>query len=177
MNEGRPVSVNPVLVIGVGNRDRGDDGVGPAVVDEIRRRAVPVGTMVREGDLADLLLDWGPDDDVTIVDCVAGTGPVGAVSVLDAGELRGSGLTSTHGMGVAESVQLATVMDRLPRRLRVVGVSGRTFRYGPISAELSRLVPAIADEVLDLATFGWDEGCVEPQSVVGTGAPSSSAEV
>jgi len=142
----------PAMVIGVGNRDRGDDGVGPAVVDEIRRRALPVRTMVREGDLADLLLDWGPDDDVTIVDCVVGSVAVGTVRMLDPDELGGSGLTSTHRMGVAEGVQLAAVMGRLPRRLQVVGIEGRTFRYGPLSPQLHRLLPEIADQVFTLAT-------------------------
>ena len=33
------------LVIGVGNRDRGDDGIGPAVVDELRRRVLGLAAL------------------------------------------------------------------------------------------------------------------------------------
>ncbi len=165
----------PALIIGVGNRDRGDDGVGPAVVDEIRRRGAPVRSTIREGDLTNLLLDWGPDDDVMIVDCVSAPGAVGTVRVFD-DELGASGATSTHGMGVADCVQLAEVMGRLPRRLRVVGIAGRSFRYGPISPELSRVVPDITDEVLGLAAGPTSVPGSAPQSPVDTSTPPSAAE-
>lgn len=153
MTEG-PNEIVGGLIIGVGNRDRGDDGVGPAVVDEIRRRGLPVRTAIREGDLADLLLDWGPDDDVSIVDCLrvddTDRGPVGAVRVVGGDELGAAGTLSTHGMGVAECLQLADAMGRLPRRLRVLGVTGRSFGHGSISEELRLRLPDVTDEVLRL---------------------------
>ncbi len=37
----------PPLVIGVGNRDRGDDAVGPLVADAVRATVRPAGGRVR----------------------------------------------------------------------------------------------------------------------------------
>jgi hydrogenase maturation protease len=73
-SSGRP------LVIGVGHRDRGDDGVGPAVVDALSHRTTQVTTIIREGDLAVLPLLWESDDDVVIVDAsFAASGEVGHI--------------------------------------------------------------------------------------------------
>src|ERR1039457_2451863 len=37
---------------------------------------------------------------------------------------------STHAFGVAEAVQLARVLERLPRRLLIYGIEGRRFDLG-----------------------------------------------
>ena len=94
-----------VVVIGVGHRDRGDDGIGPAIVDEVAAREIGVRTVVREGDLADLLTEWGPDDAVVIVDALRSDRPAGEIVELDPGDLGGSAGASTHGVGVAFGVE------------------------------------------------------------------------
>ena len=71
-------------MIGVGHRDRADDGIGPAVVDALSHRSDKVTTVVREGDLAVLPLLWEPDDDVVIVDAsLAMSASVGELHELD----------------------------------------------------------------------------------------------
>lgn len=137
-----------MLVIGVGNRDRGDDAIGPAVVDEIRRREAPVTTIVSDGDLVDLLLEWRADDDVVVVDCVTTGGSIGSVLLLDPRDLDRATRSSTHGVGVGFAVELAEVLGRLPERLRLFGVEGRSFDPGPMSSELRSRVPEVTDEIL-----------------------------
>ena len=59
------------IVIGVGNRDRGDDAAGPLVCDRLRTRpgAAPALRMfVCEGSILDLALHWDRDDHVVIVE-------------------------------------------------------------------------------------------------------------
>lgn len=139
-----------MLVIGVGNRDRSDDAIGPAVVDEIRRREAPVTTIVSDGDLLDLMLEWRAEDDVVVVDCVRTGGSIGSVVLLDPRDLDRATSSSTHGLGVGFAVELAELLGRLPARLRVLGVVGRCFDPGPMSPELRGQVGEVTDEVLRL---------------------------
>lgn len=151
MNGARP---DRPLVIGVGNRDRGDDGIGPAVVDELRRRGAPLATVVREGDLADLAIVWRGRADVLIVDACQTGLPVGAVHRLDPASAAAVAPLSTHGVGVAEALELARHLNRLPERLELIGVEASCFDHGPMSADLADAVPRIADEVETIAQSG-----------------------
>lgn len=145
-----------LVVIGVGHRDRADDGIGPAVADALGDRFEDVVTIVREGDLAVLPLLWEPDDDVVIVDVVVSSGPVGELREIDPDHLELSIGMSTHGLNVADALQLARRLDRLPARLRVFGIGGREFGYGPISPELFRLLGPLTDELAALVGLRVD---------------------
>ncbi len=54
------------IVIGVGNRDRGDDGVGIAVAEQVTG---PETHVLAAGSF-DLCELWSPNDDVVIVDAM-----------------------------------------------------------------------------------------------------------
>ena len=137
-----------LLVIGIGNRSRGDDAIGPRVVDELKTRETAVSTIVCEGDLADLALRWKPADDVVIVDACNTGRPLGTIHRLEPGQLQSRGSWSTHGVGIAEAVELARLLDQLPSSLQVIGIEARNFDYGPISAELEDAIPSIVDELV-----------------------------
>jgi hydrogenase maturation protease len=137
----------PFLVVCVGNRDRGDDAVGPLVADLLR--ATPIaGVDVRElaGDSTALLQAWVGADDVIVVDAVLSGAPPGTVHVIDG--LRESPppspAHSTHGFGVAEAIALGRALDELPTALTVFGVEGADFTPG---AALSPPVARAAAEV------------------------------
>jgi hydrogenase maturation protease len=136
------------LIIGVGSRSRGDDAIGPRVVDELSTRQPALRTMVCEGDLADLALRWGSADDVVVIDACCTGQPVGTIHWLEPEQLRSQSPWSTHGVGIAEAVELARLLDRLPRSLQVIGIEARTFDYGPMPAELENAIPSIVDELL-----------------------------
>lgn len=140
-----------LVVIGVGNRDRGDDAIGPAVVEALSHRTDQAITVIREGDLAVLPLLWETDDDVVIVDATyEGSEPVGQLHEIDPDQLTSSIGMSTHGVNVADAIQLARRLGRSPARLRIVGISAHDFHPGPMSRRLHRRVDALADEVLSL---------------------------
>jgi len=139
----------PTLVIGVGNRDRGDDAIGPLVIDAIQQqRPDGVETLTLEGDLSDLGLRWQPDQTVIVVDAMRSGRQPGTIVTMDGldHELKpDDGLISTHGMGLAEAIELARLLDRLPRALTIFGVEAETF-------ELMRPVcPAVAAAIDELA--------------------------
>ncbi|MFD8236657.1 hydrogenase maturation protease [Streptomyces sp. NPDC059696] len=143
-----------IVVIGVGNEFRRDDGVGPAVAALLRERAenpafVP-DTVVSDcdGDPARLIALWEGARLAVVVDAAqAHPGAAGRIHriELDAERLGQPSTTSSHGLGLGEAVDLARVLGRLPERLVVYAVEGSDACVG------TGLTPAVADVVEPLA--------------------------
>jgi hydrogenase maturation protease len=145
------------LLIGLGNPDRGDDGVGPAVARRVAAAGHP-GVEVREVVDPSALLDaWAGADRVVVVDAMTSGRTPGAVVRLEATE---SGLPAggwaaggTHALGLAAAVELSRALGRLPRALVVVGVEVDAARVtssqGPgLSPEVAAAVGPAAEAVL-----------------------------
>lgn len=130
-------------VIGFGNEWRSDDAVGL----EVARR---LGGQTLAGEPIGLLDALDGEDEVVLVDAVFSGAPAGTVHEFDASSepLPATlfGASSTHALGLAEAVELARSLGRLPRRVLVYGVEGRSFAFGK---GLSREVAAAADRVVD----------------------------
>ena len=133
-------------VVGVGSAWRGDDAAGLAVAAALRDER-PGGVEAVEhaaGDPAALIDLWDGAADVVVVDAVSSGAAAGTVHHFDAcagplpAELFGS---STHALGLADAVELARALDRLPARLRIVGIEGRAFGHG------AGLTPAVEHAV------------------------------
>jgi hydrogenase maturation protease len=133
------------LVVGIGNPGRGDDGAGPAVADRVAALALPGVRVIRVAEPARLLEDWQGEEDVVVVDAVRTSAEAVTVFEVDGRSLPGGGAVSSHGMGLAEVVELARALGRLPGRLRVIGVPGHRFGHGePLS---SRAAVAVGEAV------------------------------
>lgn len=150
------------LVIGVGNRDRGDDAIGPIVVDELRRTGDgQFATMIVEGDLSDLALRWAPEQRVVIVDALVGGGEPGTIVMWDAltgVPGRSESHVSTHGVGLADAIELGRTIGRLPHALTIVGVEvDRIEHFAPLSRPVADSVPGLVQTVRDVI------GCADDQ--------------
>jgi hydrogenase maturation protease len=101
------------VILGVGQPFAGDDGVGPAVIDHLRRSGLPPGVTVGEvrepSALVPLLADAGGHR-VVIVDAVLAE-PAGRVLELEEAAVAAAGLTSvsSHGVSVGAALALARV--------------------------------------------------------------------
>ncbi len=143
------------LVIGVGNRLRGDDGIGPEVVDLLDATHGDVlDTAVAAGDLSDLAMGWAPDQTVVIVDAtVSGRAP-GTITVLDAAAATAAlpdQPLSSHGVGLGDAIALARAIGRPPLALTVVAIEGSSFGHGqPLTEAVGAAAPVAADQILDL---------------------------
>ncbi|MBZ5651134.1 MAG: hydrogenase maturation protease [Acidobacteriia bacterium] len=138
-----------MLIIGCGNRQRSDDGAGILVAERLRDLGIPAET--RSGEAADLIEAWRGADDVIVVDAVMTGAPVGTVQAWDARQPLASVSTtaSTHGLGVAEAIGLAQVLQCLPARLQVYGIEGRQFEPGvEISPEVQRAIEDVARRII-----------------------------
>jgi hydrogenase maturation protease len=138
-----------LLAIGIGHPDRGDDAVGRIVAARLRECA-PGGVTVLEHDgEATALLAWlGRAEAAILVDAAMSGEAVGTVRRFDVGRAplpNGCFGLSTHGMGLAEAVELARALGQLPARCIVYAVEARSFDHG---APPSPKVAAAVDEVV-----------------------------
>ncbi|MFH7340476.1 hydrogenase maturation protease [Streptomyces sp. KHY 26] len=139
-----------VVVVGVGNPLRGDDGVGPAAVEALRGR-VPDGTVlaVSDGEPARVLELWRGADTVVVAEALrARPARPGRVHTLTAAEAasRAKGAASTHAFGLGECLALAEALDRLPPRLVVHAVEVADMELG---ARMSEAVRSALPELID----------------------------
>lgn len=94
---------------------------------------------------------WADSDSVIIIDAVRSGGESGAIYRIDAlaEQLpRRLFLCSTHALGLAEAIELARAMDRLPARLIIYGIEGRDFEPGiGLSPEVERAAREVAARI------------------------------
>jgi len=139
-----------MLIIGCGNRQRSDDGAGIVVAEKLRELGIKADTCA--GQLADLIEAWTGADDVIVVDVVVTGAAVGTVQTWDARQVLISrkAPASTHGLGVAEAIELARVLGRLPARLQVYVIEGQRFEHGAkISPELHSGIVEVVHRIVD----------------------------
>ena len=146
-----------VLVLGVGRGDRGDDAAGPAVAERAME-LVPDVTVVARVEPAGLIDAWADAGLVVVTDAVRSGQPPGTVHVLHAchGPLPvRTGAGGTHGLGLAEVIELGRALRRLPPELVVVGVEAQQFGLGePMSPQVSACVELAAKAVVEVIRTG-----------------------
>ena len=140
------------LVIGIGNADRGDDAVGLTVARKVRD-AAPDGVTVTEldGDQLALLDAWDGADDVYVVDATCSGGEPGNVYRFDSSARLGRHFShrATHMYSLADVIELARVLRRLPARLTGYGIEGASFELGaPLSREAEGAARTVAEQIL-----------------------------
>ncbi|MEU0647612.1 hydrogenase maturation protease [Streptomyces umbrinus] len=153
--------VTRIVVIGVGNEFRHDDGVGWAVIARLRerdaQRLLPPGTVLDtcDGDPGRLLGLWENAALAVVVDAAHAEPPCpGRVHrlVLDGARPGRTGTTSSHGLGLGEAIELSSVLGRLPGRLVVYAVEGADTTFGTglseaVAARVDALVHDVEDEI------------------------------
>jgi hydrogenase maturation protease len=141
------------LIIGVGNEYRHDDGVGAEVVRRIDKLSLPqVRVLQHSGEGASLLEHFREADLVIIIDAAQSESSPGAVHFFDAGNSPVPGdffNYSTHAFSVAEAVELARALNKLPSRLLIYGIEGADFSAG---IGLTEAVQVSVDTVVERIT-------------------------
>ncbi|MEV0966822.1 MULTISPECIES: hydrogenase maturation protease [unclassified Streptomyces] len=157
-----------IALIGLGSDSRRDDGVGRAVVDALRERAVErplppeVGLETCNGHPARLVGLWHDADLAVVVTCAhAYPGEPGRVVRREfdaqgvALPLRGEPHDPVDDPVLAEAVELSRMLGRLPGRLVVYAVQGADSSLGAgLSPTLADMVESLADHVRREAVRG-----------------------
>ena len=134
-------------VIGLGNRDRGDDAVGLLVADELAREPLDADVLAWERPELDLLEVLPRYELVLLVDAARSDAPVGSVH-LDPELSRRGNEQGTHGFGIPGVLELAGALDRLPAELHLLLVEIGPVDHGEaLSPAVERAVDEIADRL------------------------------
>ncbi|GHO88450.1 hydrogenase maturation protease [Dictyobacter formicarum] len=141
-----------MLVIGIGNSYRSDDGAGLLVIQALKEKQLPddVICLESDGDGAWLLDTWTQAEWIILIDAVSSGATPGTVHRLDLhSNIAPSDLTlcSSHAFGVWEAIQLARALNKLPPKLLIYGIEGENFCAG---TSLSPAVKRAVQEVVEL---------------------------
>lgn len=141
-----------LLVIGVGSDFRGDDAAGLLAA---RRLATVPGLHAVEhrGDAVTIFERWQPTDRVVVVDALRSGDAPGTVFRFDATGTpvpADAGWLSTHAPGLAEGIETARALGRLPASLTVYGIEAGSVEPGaPVTPEVARAVAEVAHTIVD----------------------------
>lgn len=139
--------MRPLVVIGVGNDFRGDDAAGLLAARRLKG-AAGVRAVEHTTDGLSLMEHWRPTDHVVVVDALRSGSHPGTVFRFEAteGPVPGdAGWVSSHSPGVAEGIETARALGRLPLSLTVYGIEAE--RVGPGE----RPTPAVTEAVEEVA--------------------------
>jgi hydrogenase maturation protease len=143
------------VVIGIGNSYRGDDAAGREVARRVQELASEELEVVICGLEPTRLIDaWEGADAALVIDAVSSDAEPGTVHRFDATadplpsrEFR----SSTHALGIGETIELARAIGRLPSRVVVFGIEGEAFGSGtelsgPAQQGVERAVELVLEE-------------------------------
>ena len=147
-----------LLILGLGNVICGDDGLGVAAVERLRRQyKLPPGVRALDGGTLGLSLlgEFDGVDGVILVDAVAVDAPPGTPLRLSGGAVENAARErlSVHQIGVADLLDALRLMGAFPSRLVLLGLVPSTVELGlgrspAVEDGLDGLVEAIAEEAL-----------------------------
>jgi len=149
----------PIVVIGVGNDFRSDDGVGLYIARTVGGLNLPgVTTIVGVADGSNLMTAWENSRAVFIIDCALSGSEAGTIHIFD-------GLTedipadlfprfSTHAIDIPESIKLGRILGGLPPLLTVYAIEGENLAAG---ADLTYKVKTAAERVVAMIRKSIEE--------------------
>ena len=147
-----------MLIIGLGNPDRGDDAAGILVARRLRERGL--NAIEHTAATLNLVDIWASSDHVIVVDAVVSGAVSGSVQVWDPWQdsLKSTVFrASTHEFGLADTIELARALDRLPYWIRIYGIEATQFEPGtqPSQAVVSAAA-RVAEEIARTGTLHHD---------------------
>jgi hydrogenase maturation protease len=146
-----------MLIIGLGNPDRGDDAAGILVAGGLAERGIDA--IQHCGGVLNLIEMWEEHRGVIVVDAVFSGAAAGTAHVWDA---RIAKLpthvfrSSTHNFDLTDVIELARALDRLPEMLTIFGIEAAQFVPGTrpspqVLTAVARVVEHIASHVKELS--------------------------
>ena len=122
-----------LTVIGIGSRLRGDDAIGPMLIDKLSSLPNSKIELVDAGSDALGILEFLQErEHVIIVDaCRMGRKP-GSIVEMDPSQIDmilKDDPISLHGLGLAESIKMAQSLNMLPEDLKIIGIEPESIQF------------------------------------------------
>ncbi len=143
------------LIIGAGNPWRGDDAIGREIASRLAEKTNDRTRIIElSGEGTELMQAWEGAGLVIVIDAVASGSAPGTIFRFDACTEKIPARFfsySSHAFGLAEAIELARTLGRLPERLLVFGIEGSDFAHGaPVSAPVREAAEQVMAEICDL---------------------------
>ena len=143
-----------VIIIGMGNLYRSDDGVGIIVARRLREQISSRVSIVEEDcDAISLLNLWKGTSSVILIDSVQSGAAPGTLHRFDLCSQRlpiKSLKSSSHCFNLAEAVELACILRQLPERLILYGIESESTATGTqLSPSVEKSIALATTRVLD----------------------------
>ena len=141
-----------MMVIGIGNEYRHDDAVGLHIARAFKEKDMPhVKVIEHSGEGTNLIESWVGVDKVIICDAMQSNDVPGTFCRFDAykDELPAAFASfSTHSFSLADAIEMARALGRLPKQLIIYGIVGEDFSAGTgLSKELQAVVSNIIKRI------------------------------
>jgi hydrogenase maturation protease len=141
-----------VVVLGIGNIERGDDGAGRQTARLLRHMLLERAEISElDGEATTILAKLEGADAAYLIDACVSDVPAGTVHRIDAkeGELpQAYSDVSTHGFGLVAAVELGRTLGQLPPRTIVYAIEGECFDPGaPLTEAVVAATVAVADRI------------------------------
>lgn len=140
-----------ILIIGIGNPYRYDDGVGFFVIDALENGGIDAETRRIKPDGYSLLEAWKGRELVIIVDAARGLGPVGTVRFFNAlnDEIHAQlSPVSTHSLSLPETISLGKTLNQLPNHLWIYAIEAGELGHGTdLSPDVKKAALNVALEI------------------------------
>jgi hydrogenase maturation protease len=146
-----------VLVLGLGNPLRGDDGIGPRVIEALNHRRLPEGMTALDAgtgglDLLQILEGWERAIIIDAADVGREPGQFARFTPDEARFVKTDDASSFHNAGLAEVLTLAEAVGQSLPELVIFGVQPAKIGWGEglseaVEAVLPNLVNAVLEEI------------------------------
>lgn len=145
-----------VLVVGVGNRLLGDEGVGPCVIDNLSRIRMPpyVNVLDCACDLLSIVSYLDRPEKIIIVDAIRAGGEPGRTYRFDYEELiiASDRIRSTHQVGTVDALRLLrlTCAALANTEIVIIGAEPKTMELSAsLSKEVKKSIPELVRRALE----------------------------
>ncbi len=146
--------MSDTIILGIGNTLRGDDGIGPKVIDWLSEHDVPEDVTLVDGGTSGLSIVsqvMGQRRAIIVDAANVGCAP-GAWLRFTMAEVQlktSDALFSLHSAGLAEALMLGATLKVLPPELIIYGVQPQNLEWLPqLSDRVQAAVPQIGQAIL-----------------------------
>lgn len=138
---------------------RRDDGIGPFVVDRLRREPLPANIILKDAgtdalSIIDMITEFDRAVVIDAVDMNRRPGDICRFTPIEVKTVSGADSFSTHGFGLADLFELLHLMGYRIRIL-IVGIQPEDMSYGSgfsiaVTARISELLDIVKNTLADL---------------------------
>lgn len=141
-------------IIGIGHPDRGDDSLGPKVIEALKDNSnLNADLIAILGDMTTLLSLFEQYSKIIIVDAIqTGKVNVGHLHCFEDDQIKPMTnycRTSTHAFDLGQTIEMATALDQCPQHLIIIGLEAQQFEpMTPMSTILENKIPELIHKIL-----------------------------